>query len=153
MLIVSCALLLLLLFPCYCAHCNHVPPTLHDHTGKPIASLAFDPSGTVLVVTAGHKVRPWACVALAPGQRAVCLRMQSWGSVHPSSAHCSAQTASAQHTALPIICCQMDLSLHATRLFSANARPLHPPAHNIPHRLHTLSRSSTPGSTGKRRCQ
>ncbi|GLI66589.1 hypothetical protein VaNZ11_010509 [Volvox africanus] len=34
--------------------------------GKPIASLAFDPSGTMLVVSAGHKVFSWPFTRLAP---------------------------------------------------------------------------------------
>ncbi|GFR49249.1 hypothetical protein Agub_g11263, partial [Astrephomene gubernaculifera] len=33
--------------------------------GKPIASLAFDPSGTVLVVSAGHKVFSWQFARMA----------------------------------------------------------------------------------------
>ncbi|GIL88701.1 hypothetical protein Vretifemale_16613 [Volvox reticuliferus] len=40
---------------------------LHKYDfGKPIASLAFDPSGTMLVVSAGHKVFSWPFTRLAP---------------------------------------------------------------------------------------
>ncbi|GIL60773.1 hypothetical protein Vafri_15217 [Volvox africanus] len=34
--------------------------------GKPVASLVFDPSGTMLVVSAGHKVYSWPFTRLAP---------------------------------------------------------------------------------------
>ncbi|KAG2488328.1 hypothetical protein HYH03_013178 [Edaphochlamys debaryana] len=56
--------------------------------GKPIASLAFDPSGTVLVVSAGHKVFSWQFARLATPVRILKTRRSLRAlHFHPTAPH------------------------------------------------------------------